>query len=208
MGRTKSSARWLKEHFSDHYVKQAQKEGYRSRAAYKLLEIQEKDKIIKPGMTVVDLGSAPGGWSQGARKLVGAKGLVIAVDILPMAQIDGIFFIHGDFQKKTTVLAVLDRLQGAVVDVVLSDMAPNMSGNDIVDCARICTLAESAFYFAKQVLTAGGAFIVKLFRGEGFDEYVRELRCFFREVHVRKPEASRDRSKECYVVAKGFIFSV
>ena len=199
-----SSKAWLKEHREDPYVQQAQREGYRSRACYKLLELQERDKLIRPGMTVLDLGSAPGGWSQVAVALVGHSGRVIASDILPMDTIAGVDFIQGDFTEEEVFEQLLAALAGTPVDLVISDMAPNMSGLNAVDQPRSIYLVELALDMARQVLTPGGAFVSKVFQGEGFDELYREARESFDRVLTRKPKASRPRSREVYVVARGF----
>lgn len=204
MSRSKSSSRWLKEHFADPYVKKAQQEGYRSRAVYKLLEIQEKDKLFKPGMTVVDLGAAPGGWSQLASQLMGTKGKIIALDILPMDPLPGVDFIEGDFSDDTVLQQLLDRLQGLPIDLVISDIAPNLSGMAAIDNPRAMYLAELVLDFAKQVLKPGGTFLTKAFQGEGFEQYLKELRKNFKQVVIRKPKASRARSSEVYLLAKGF----
>lgn len=197
-----SSQRWLKEHFSDPYVKQAQSLGYRSRAVFKLKEIQERDKLFKPGMTVVDLGAAPGGWSQVLTEYIGRKGRVIALDILAMDDIEGVEFIHGDFTDDTVFATLLDRLNGTAIDWVISDMAPNLSGIDCVDQARSMELAELALDFANRVLGTKGGFLVKVFQGEGFDPFLLEVRKNFKKVIIRKPKASRDRSREVYILAK------
>jgi len=203
VGRSKSSGKWLQEHFDDPYVKQAQKDGYRSRASYKLLELQEKDRLIKPGMTVVDLGAAPGGWSQVAVNLVGHKGRVIASDILAMDGIAGVVFIEGDFTEQEVFDRIMAQLGGEKADVVISDMAPNMSGMTAVDQPRGMELAELAVDMARQVLKPDGSFVSKLFQGEGFDALIAELRQQYKSVKVRKPPASRSRSREVYVVATG-----
>ncbi len=203
MARTKSSARWLKEHFNDPYVKRAQKEGYRSRAAYKLLEIQERDKLFKPGMVVVDLGAAPGGWSQVAANLVGHKGKIIALDILPMPALGGVDFIQGDFREEEVMQVLLQKLQGAQADLVISDMAPNISGMSGIDQPRVMYLAELAIEFAQLVLRPEGCFLIKLFHGEGFDDFLLNLRKLFKQVVIRKPQASKSRSSEVYLLAKG-----
>lgn len=203
MARSKSSRRWLKEHFSDQYVTRAQQEGYRSRAVYKLLEIQEKDRIIKPGMVVVDLGAAPGGWTQVARDLVGRNGRVIASDILPMDPIEGVDFVEGDFREEVVLEQLLALIGDDKADLVLSDMAPNMSGMDAVDQPRAMYLIELALDLARQVLKPGGDFLVKVFQGEGSEEYLRELRQTFDKVIIRKPKASRPRSREVYILARG-----
>jgi len=202
--RSKSSARWLQEHFDDHYVKQAQQDGYRSRASYKLLELQDKDRLFKPGMTVVDLGAAPGGWSQVAVNLVGHHGRVIASDILAMDNIAGVTFIHGDFTEQPVFERILAELGAAKADTVISDMAPNMSGMTAVDQPRAMELAELAADLARQVLKPGGSFVSKLFQGEDFDAFVLRLRKQYQAIRVRKPPASRTRSREVYLVGTGF----
>mgnify|MGYP000096945929 CR=1 FL=1 len=202
--RSASSTRWLKEHFDDTYVKQAQKKGLRSRAVFKLEEIQSRDRLIKPGMTVVDLGAAPGGWSQFAVDEVGSKGQVIACDILPMDSIAGVDFLQGDFREEAVMDALLERIGGKNVDVVLSDMAPNMSGNVNVDIPRSMYLVELALDMCHQVLKKNGAFAVKVFQGEGFDQFFRDIRNAFTTVKTRKPDSSRARSKEVYIVATGY----
>jgi len=199
-----SSKAWLKEHRDDPYVQQAQREGYRSRACYKLLELQERDRLIRPGMTVLDLGSAPGGWSQVAVALVGHSGRVIASDILPMDSIAGVEFIQGDFTEEAVFEQLLAAIAGAPVDLVISDMAPNMSGMNAVDQPRSIYLVELALDMARQVLAPGGSFVSKVFQGEGFDELYRDTRDAFDRVMTRKPKASRPRSREVYVVARGF----
>ena len=203
MKRSKSSRRWLDRHVNDEFVKRAQKEGYRSRAAYKLLEIQEKDRLFKPGQTVVDLGAAPGGWSQVARQLVGRGGEVVAMDILPMDPLDGVEFILGDFREEGPLQALRSRLGGRPVDIVISDMAPNVSGMNAVDQPRAMYLCELALDFAREVLNPGGVFVVKVFQGAGFDEFVRALKTEFGRVVTRKPAASRPKSREVYLVASG-----
>lgn len=197
---SKSSRRWLREHFSDPYVKQAQQEGYRSRAVYKLLELQERDKLFKPGMTIIDLGAAPGSWSQVAIKLVGKAGRVIALDILPMEPIPHVECIQGDFSDESVLQALLQQLGEQKSDWVISDMAPNMTGIDSVDQVRSLLLAELAFELAQQVLNAKGGFLVKVFQGEGFEAFLKILRAYFQKVVIRKPKASRDRSNEVYIV--------
>jgi 23S rRNA (uridine2552-2'-O)-methyltransferase len=205
MAKKKSSSKaWLKEHREDPYVQQAQREGYRSRACYKLLEIQERDRLIRPGMTVLDLGSAPGGWSQVAVALVGHSGRVIASDILPMDTLAGVEFIEGDFTSDEVLRQILDVIGDSPVDLVISDMAPNMSGMSAVDQPRSIYLVELALDMARQVLAPGGAFVSKVFQGEGFDELFREARDSFAKVLTRKPKASRPRSREVYLVAKEF----
>jgi len=202
--RTKSSDAWMKEHFDDHYVKLSQKMGYRSRASFKLLEIQEKDRLIKPGMTIVDLGSAPGGWTQVAVELVGDNGRVIASDILPMDPIAGVDFVQGDFTEEAVLEKILNLMGGAQADLVISDMAPNMSGMADVDQPRAMYLVELALDLARQTLKPGGAFVAKVFQGEGFEEYIRDMKDSFNRVVTRKPKASRPRSKEVYQVGTGF----
>jgi 23S rRNA (uridine2552-2'-O)-methyltransferase len=199
-----SSKAWLKEHRDDPYVQQAQREGYRSRACYKLLELQERDRLIRPGMTVLDLGSAPGGWSQVAVALVGHSGRVIASDILPMDSIAGVEFIQGDFTEEEVFEQLLEAIAGTPVDLVISDMAPNMSGMNAVDQPRSIYLVELALDMARQVLAPGGSFVSKVFQGEGFDELYRDTRQAFDRILTRKPKASRPRSREVYVVARGF----
>lgn len=198
--RSKSSSRWLKEHFDDPYVKEAQRLGYRSRAAFKLLEIQEKDKLLKPGQIVVDLGAAPGGWSQIATKLVGPQGKVFALDILPMEPLDGVFFIEGDFREEHVLSQLTSALENHSIDLVISDIAPNMSGSGMIDQPRAMYLTELALDFTKNHLRIGGNYVVKVFQGDGFDNYLRELRQLFEKVLIRKPKASRDRSREVYLV--------
>ena len=202
--RTPSSTRWLKEHFDDKYVQQAQKLGLRSRAVFKIDEIQLKDKLIKPGMTVVDLGAAPGGWSQFAVEQVGDKGRVIACDILPMDPIAGVDFLQGDFREEAVLAALLERVGDAKVDVVMSDMAPNMSGTLVVDQPCSMYLVELALEMCKEVLAPNGSFVVKVFQGVGSEEYLKSVRELFKVVKVRKPDSSRARSREVYIVATGF----
>lgn len=204
MGRSKSSSRWMAEHFEDEYVKMAQAQGYRSRAVFKLKEIQEKDQLIKPGMNIVDLGSAPGGWSQFARQLLGKKNKLIALDILPMDALEGVDFIQGDFREESVMEELFIALEGLPVDLVMSDMAPNMSGNKGVDQPRAIYLGELALDTAKTVLTKNGNFLVKLFHGEGFEAIHSEIQRSFTKVAIRKPKASRPRSNEVYILAKGF----
>lgn len=207
MARSKSSARWLKEHFSDPYVKRAQAEGWRSRAVFKLDELLERDPLLRPGMVVVDLGAAPGGWSQMVRERLrtraGDSGRVIALDILPMQGIAGVDFIEGDFREDDVARRLEAALNGQGVDLVLSDMAPNISGVESVDQARAMHLVELARDFAAEHLNPGGAFLVKLFQGRGFDEYLRNLRADYERVSIRKPKASRSRSAEVYALAVG-----
>ena len=199
-----SSKAWLKEHRDDPYVQQAQRDGYRSRACYKLLELQDKDKLIRPGMTVLDLGSAPGGWSQVAIARVGEQGRVIASDILPMDSLSGVTFIEGDFTEQAVFERILVALGGEAVDLVMSDMAPNMSGVTAVDQPRAIYLVDLALDMAQKVLVPGGAFVAKLFHGEGFDQVFQTAKGSFLKVLTRKPKASRPRSREVYMVAKGF----
>lgn len=199
--KSKSSRRWLREHFSDVYVRQARLEGYRSRAVYKLLELQERDRLFKPGMTVIDLGAAPGSWSQLVVKLVGKKGRVIALDILSMEPIPGVEFIQGDFTLDSAVDDLLQR-SGTAVDWVISDMAPDASGIESVDQPRSIMLAQLAFDLAQRVLHPGGGLLVKMFQGEDFDAFLVELRRHFKKVFIRKPKASRDRSREVYLLAR------
>ncbi|MGD8742200.1 MAG: 23S rRNA (uridine(2552)-2'-O)-methyltransferase RlmE [Granulosicoccaceae bacterium] len=204
MARSKSSGRWLREHFDDEYVKKAQKEGYRSRAVYKLLEIQDKDRVLRRGMTVVDLGAAPGGWSQLAAELVGDQGRVIALDILPMDALAGVIFIQGDFREDEPLQQLMQVLEGRPVDLVMSDMAPNISGTRSVDQPRGMYLVELAIDFSHQVLRPGGDLLIKVFQGEGFDETLKGLRAAFDKVVVRKPKASRPRSREVYLLGRGY----
>ena len=202
--RSKSSGRWLQEHFDDEYVKKAQKEGYRSRAIYKLLEIDEKDHLLKPGMTVVDLGAAPGSWAELAAQRVGDKGRVVALDILPMDSLPGVTFIQGDFREEAPFNALLGVLGESPVDLVMSDMAPNISGMKAVDQPRAMYLAELALDLARKVLKPGGDLLVKVFNGEGLDAFKQELRRDFKTLIVRKPKASRPRSPEIYLLARGY----
>jgi 23S rRNA (uridine2552-2'-O)-methyltransferase len=203
MARSKSSHRWLQEHNNDHYVKRSQQEGYRSRASYKLLELNEKDRLFKPGMVVVDLGAAPGGWSQVAAKLVGDKGRVIASDILPMDAIADVDFVQGDFTDESVFNELLQLLGDDLADLVISDMAPNMSGMKAVDQPRAMYLVELALDMACRVLKPGGVFVAKVFHGEGFDSFLQDVKGRFQKVVTRKPDASRARSREVYLVAKG-----
>lgn len=203
MARTKSSRRWLKEHFDDEFVKRAQREGFRSRAVYKLDEIQQRDHIIRPGMTIVDLGAAPGGWSQYALGLVGRKGRIVAMDVLPMDPLPGVEFVQGDFHDEAVLEQLLQAVQGQEIDLVMSDIAPNITGVDVVDQPRAMYLAELAVDFADKVLRPGGDLLVKLFQGEGFDALVRDLRGRYDKVVIRKPKASRSRSREVYALARG-----
>ncbi|MDF3935065.1 23S rRNA (uridine(2552)-2'-O)-methyltransferase RlmE [Pseudomonas citronellolis] len=204
MARSKTSHRWLKEHFDDPYVKMAQRDGYRSRASYKLLEIQEKDRILRPGMTVVDLGAAPGGWSQVTSRVIGDKGTLIASDILPMDSIPDVTFIQGDFTEDAVFAQLLEAIGENPVDLVISDMAPNMSGLPAVDMPRAMFLCELALDLCTRVLRPGGDFLIKIFQGEGFDTYLKSVREGFDKVQMRKPLSSRDRSREQYLLARGF----
>ena len=203
MARSRSSGRWLSEHFSDEYVKQAQALGYRSRAVFKLKELDERESLFKPGMSIVDLGAAPGGWSQFASERVGNSGKIIALDLLSMEDLPGVSFIQGDFREASVLMRMMDELNGRSVDLVLSDMAPNMSGNRVVDQSRGMYLAELALETVKEILKPGGVFVTKLVQGPDVDNYVREVRLSFEKVSVRKPKASRDRSPEVYLVARG-----
>lgn len=203
--RSASSSRWLQEHFKDKYVQQAQKKkGLRSRAWFKLEEIQQSDKLFKPGMTVVDLGAAPGGWSQYVVTQIGDTGRVIACDLLPMDPIVGVDFLQGDFRDEMVLKALLERVGDNKVQVVMSDMAPNMSGMTAVDIPRAMYLAELALEMCRDVLAPGGSFLIKVFQGEGFDDYLRDVRALFTTVRVRKPDSSRARSREVYIVASGW----
>lgn len=204
MPRSKTSQQWLREHFEDPFVKKAQKEGMRSRAAYKLQEIQDKDRLIKSGMVVVDLGAAPGGWSQLLAKWVGERGKVIALDILPMDFLPGVEFIQGDFGSDEVYQQLLQVVDKTPIDVVTSDIAPNMSGMRAVDIPRAMLMAELALDFAKQVLRPSGCFLVKVFQGEGFDQFLKDMRAQFKTVKSRKPQASRARSNEIYLLGIGF----
>ena len=204
MGRSKSSNQWLQEHFNDEFVKQAQIQGFRSRAVFKLQEIQQKDNVIRPGMNVVDLGAAPGAWLQYVKRLLKGQGRIVGLDILPIEAIDGVHCVQGDFREET-VMAELSRvLENIPVHVVLSDMAPNLTGNKAIDQPASIYLAELALEMAEAVLSPEGCFVVKLFQGEGFDDYKREVGQLFSKVLIRKPKASRPRSKEVYILGKGF----
>ena len=204
MAKSKTSKGWLKEHFDDEYVRRSQEDGLRSRASYKLLEIQEKDKLIKRGMTVVDLGAAPGGWSQVAANLVGDTGRVVASDILPIDHLAGVEFLQGDFTEQGVLDQLLEMLPEGGADLVMSDMAPNMSGMRDIDQPRVMYLAELALDLARSVLSPGAYFLVKVFHGEGLREYENELKSSFATLKVRKPKASRARSSEIYLFASGF----
>ncbi|MDR5866343.1 23S rRNA (uridine(2552)-2'-O)-methyltransferase RlmE [Halomonas koreensis] len=203
-GTSKSSAGWMKEHFDDRYVQQSWQDGYRSRASYKLLALDEKDRLLRPGMTVIDLGAAPGGWSQVAAERVGDRGMVIASDILEMDALAGVDFVQGDFTEEQVLDEILARLGDRPVDLVMSDMAPNMSGMAAIDQPQAMYLVELALDLARQTLSPGGTFLAKVFQGEGFDAYLKELRGSFKRVVTRKPEASRARSREVYLLAEGF----
>ena len=204
MPRSKSSSRWLREHFDDVYVKKAQAEGLRSRAVFKLEELIERDHLLKPGMRVVDLGAAPGGWSQLVRQRLGDSGTVVALDILPMQGIGGVDFMQGDFREESVLRELESHLDGQKLDLVLSDMAPNMSGVALADQIRAMDLAELALDFSRHWLKPGGAFLIKLFQGTGFDDYLRGLRTSFTRVSMRKPKASRARSRVVYALATGY----
>lgn len=202
MKRSKTSKQWMREHVNDVYVQRAKAEGYRSRAAFKLLEIAVRDKLLKPGMVVVDLGATPGGWSQVAASKVGAGGRVIALDVLPMEPLGNVTFLQADFRETQAASALYRALDGRGVDLVLSDMSPNISGIALSDQARAMHLAELALEFAAEHLKPGGSFLVKVFQGSGFQEYLREMRSRFVQVVTRKPEASRGRSNELYLLGK------
>jgi 23S rRNA (uridine2552-2'-O)-methyltransferase len=199
-----SSQRWLKEHFDDKFVQKAQKLGMRSRAGFKIEEIQQKDDLIKSAMTVVDLGAAPGGWSQYVAKVVGEDGLVIACDILPMDSLAGVSFLQGDFREENVLNELLNKIGGKNVDIVMSDMAPNMSGNDAIDQAKSMYLVELSLDMCHQVLKKNGSFVVKVFMGEGFELFMKDIQNAFKTVKTRKPESSRARSREVYLVATGY----
>lgn len=202
--RSKSSSRWLGEHFADEYVKRAQQEGWRSRAVFKLEEIDQKDRLLKPGMTVIDLGAAPGGWAQYAARKLGRKGRVIALDILEMEPVEGVEFLQGDFTDDEPLTRLLEALGDERPGLVMSDMAPNMSGMDAIDQPKSMYLAELTLDLAEQVLAPGGDMLVKVFQGEGFDEYLKRLRQLFGKVSSRKPKASRSRSREVYLLARDY----
>ena len=203
MAKSKSSQNWLKEHFDDQYVKKAQQAGHRSRATFKLDEIDKKDKLIRPGMSVVDLGAAPGGWSDYALTQVGDKGTVIALDILPMTPLTGVHFIEGDFREDAVLEELEQILDGRQIDLVLSDMAPNMAGVGSIDQPASMHLVELALDFAVTNLSKQGCFLVKVFQGEGFDEFLKAMRDSFNKVVTRKPDASRARSREVYLLGRG-----
>ena len=202
--RSKSSSRWLAEHASDEFVKRAQKEGWRSRAVFKLAQIQDTERLLRPGIRCVDLGAAPGGWSQYAARIVGAAGRIVATDILPMDAIPGVEFVLGDFREEAVLGQVLERVGSDKVDLVMSDMAPNMAGIDAVDQPRSMYLAELALEFADRVLTPGGDLLVKLFQGAGFEQFMRDARRRYGRVVTKKPKASRTRSPETYLLARQF----
>ena len=204
MAKSESSRRWMERHLKDVYVQRAQKDGYRSRAAYKLIELNAKDKILRAGMTVVDLGAAPGGWSQVAATTVGTRGRVVALDILPMDALPEVTFLQGDFHDEEVLAQLLSTLNERPVDLVLSDLSPNISGVRVADQARGMYLVELAWDFAKRVLKPGGHLVFKVFQGEGFDAFYLALKPHFGAVALRKPPASRDRSREMYVVAKAY----
>jgi 23S rRNA (uridine2552-2'-O)-methyltransferase len=204
LARSKSSGRWLKEHFDDQYVKRSKDDGYRSRACYKLMEVNDKDHLLKSGMTVVDLGAAPGGWSQVAAEIVGDSGRVVASDILEMAPLGGVTFVQGDFTEDSVFEEILSAIGDEPVDLVISDMAPNMSGNASSDQPAAMYLVELALDMARQILKPNGNFLVKVFQGEGFDPYLADMRSSFKSVVTRKPDSSRARSREVYLLGKGF----
>lgn len=204
MSRSKSSKNWLDEHFNDAYVKQSKMDGYRSRASYKLIELDEKDQLLREGYNVVDLGAAPGGWSQVAVKRVGERGRVFALDILEMDPIAGVEFIQGDFTENEVYEQLIVLINNDPIDLVISDMAPNMSGMASVDQPRAMYLLELALDMARQVLRPDGRFVAKAFQGEGYDQWLKDLRSSFKQVQIRKPKSSRARSREVYVIANGF----
>lgn len=205
MKKHRSKQRWLDEHFNDPYVKQAQQQGYRSRAAFKLIEINERDKLLRENITVVDLGAAPGGWSQVAMRAIGKRGRVIATDILAMEPIAGVEFIHGDFREEAIFDQLRQRIGNHGADLVISDMAPNISGMGAIDQPRAMYLVELAVDLAQNVLAPQGDLLIKVFQGEGFDALLRDLRKSFSKVLIRKPKASRARSKEVYILARGYM---
>jgi len=204
MARSKTSLGWLKRHVNDPYVKQAQKDGYRSRASYKLLELQEKYKLIRPGMSVVDLGAAPGGWSQVTSRLIGGQGRLIASDILEMDSIPDVTFIQGDFTQDEVLAQILEAVGNSQVDLVISDMAPNMSGTPEVDMPKAMFLCELALDLAERILKPGGNFVIKIFQGEGFDVYLKDARKKFDKIQMIKPDSSRGSSREQYMLAWGY----
>ena len=204
MARSKTSLKWLQRHVNDPYVKQAQKDGYRSRASYKLLEVQEKYKLIRPGMSVVDLGAAPGGWSQVTSRLIGGQGRLIASDILEMDSIPDVTFIQGDFTQDEVLAQILEAVGNSQVDLVISDMAPNMSGTPEVDMPKAMFLCELALDLAERILKPGGNFVIKIFQGEGFDVYLKDARKKFDKIQMIKPDSSRGSSREQYMLAWGY----
>ncbi|RON17981.1 23S rRNA methyltransferase [Pseudomonas brassicacearum] len=204
MARSKTSLKWLQRHVNDPYVKQAQKDGYRSRASYKLLEVQEKYKLIRPGMSVVDLGAAPGGWSQVTSRLIGGEGRLIASDILEMDSIPDVTFIQGDFTEDKVLAQILEAVGNSQVDLVISDMAPNMSGTPEVDMPKAMFLCELALDLAERILKPGGNFVIKIFQGEGFDVYLKDTRRKFDKIQMIKPDSSRGSSREQYMLAWGY----
>jgi 23S rRNA (uridine2552-2'-O)-methyltransferase len=206
--RPKNSRDWVKRHLSDPYVKRANEEGFRSRAVYKLSEIDDAEKLIKPGMVIVDLGSAPGGWSQMAIKKVGAQGKVVAIDLLPMQPIDKVHFIEADFSSQAGLDAVVSAINNQPVDLVISDMAPNLTGVVLTDQARLYALGELAMDFAVRFLKPNGAFLVKVFQGADFEPFVKSMRRKFVKVGAKKPDASRDESREVYILARGLKVDV
>ena len=203
MKRTRTSKAWMHEHVSDPFVQRAKAEGYRSRASFKLMEIDDRDHLIRPGSVVVDLGAAPGGWSQVAAQRMNGRGRVVALDLLEMTGLHGVEFIQGDFREESVLGRLEELLAGEKVDLVLSDMAPNISGVPVSDQARVMHLAELGLDFSRHWLKPDGAFLVKVFQGYGYEDFVREMREIFRSVLTRKPDASRDRSSEVYLLGKG-----
>jgi 23S rRNA (uridine2552-2'-O)-methyltransferase len=194
---------WMHEHVNDPYVKEAARRGYRSRAAFKLLELDERDQLLRPGITAVDLGAAPGSWSQVLRERLGPRATIVSIDLLPMPGMPGVVVIQGDIERDDGLAAIDVALRGKPVDLVISDMSPNLSGIDVVDQARSIRLAEVALDFARTHLQPGGDLVVKVFQGAGLDQFQRDVRPYFNKVYLRKPKASRDRSREHYVVGKG-----
>ncbi|MBT7307497.1 MAG: 23S rRNA (uridine(2552)-2'-O)-methyltransferase RlmE [Gammaproteobacteria bacterium] len=204
MARSKSSSRWLQEHFDDEYVRRAKAEGYRSRAVYKLLEIDQKDRLLRPGMRVVDLGAAPGGWSQVVVQRIGSRGSVVGVDLLPIEPIAGVNLLQGDFREEVVLEQLLEKVGDEQVDLVLSDMAPNLSGMSTVDIPKAMFLVELAHDFSQRTLRSGGDLLMKVFQGDGFEPLLQALRADFETVLTRKPKASRGRSRELYLLARKF----